>query len=189
MLRDRLKIYTSSFYVFSLGLLSFSSAATNMSPAEEKALQTSFSTLAKEPGAVLFTPPTGWVVADPKSLLPNVKIMVVGKGARDYPPSMNLTIERFSGTLKQYLRIVKVINENRGDEWKDLGLIRTEAGDASLSQVDTKSKWGTERLMHVILIKDQTVYILTAAALKEEFPKFYKEFFNSLRSLRINKEV
>lgn len=84
---------------------------------------------------------------------------------------------------------MKDINTNRGDDWKDLGTIRTEAGDASLSQVDTKSKWGIERLMHVILEKNGTIYILTAAALKNDFPKFYKEFFNSMRSLRFNAEV
>ncbi len=163
--------------------------AVNIPPAEEKSIQESFAATVQEPGAVMFTPPEGWFLADPKALPPNVKVMVVGKGSKDYPPSMNLSIEKFSGTLKQYLKIVKAINENKGDEWKDLGSIRTEAGDASLSQVDTKSKWGTERLMHVIFLKNGTVYILTAAALKEEFPKFYKDFFNSMRSLRINKDL
>lgn len=155
---------------------------------EEKAIQDNFAKLASEPGAVLFNPPAGWLLADPKALPSNVKIMVVGKGSTDYPPSLNLTTERFAGTLKDYLKIVKAINDRNGDEWKDLGTIRTEAGEASLSQVDVKSKWGTERLMHVILMNDGTIYILTAAALKEEFPKFYKDFFASMRSLRINKE-
>ncbi len=163
-------------------------AATNIPMAEEKVIQEHFAAIAQEPGAVMFTPPEGWLLADPKALPENVRVMVVGKGAKEYPPSMNLTIETFAGTLKQYLKIVKAINENKGDEWKDLGTIQTEAGEASLSQVDIKSNWGTERLMHVILLKNGTAYILTAAALKDEFPKFYKDFFNSMRSLRINKD-
>jgi|LakMenEpi03Aug12_release.lakeMendotaPanAssembly.Ray.scaffolds.fasta_scaffold01000_19 hypothetical protein len=162
------------------------SAATNIPIQEEQAMQEHFSHLAHKPGAVVFTPPVGWFLADPKALPNNVKIMVVGKGAPGYPPSINLSTEKFSGGLKQYLKIVKNINEKNGDEWKDLGTIRTEAGNASLSQVDIQSKWGTERLMHVILEKNGMIYILTAAAMKSEFPKYYKDFFSSLRSLRIN---
>lgn len=139
----------------------------------------------EEPGAVLFTPPAGWRFADQK--LKYVHVMVVGKGDHDFPPSINLGTENYKGTLKEYLKIVKDINDKQGALWKDLGAIRTEAGEASLSQVDIKTNWGEVREMHVILLKNEKVYILTAAALKEEFPKFYKEFFQSLRSLRINK--
>lgn len=160
-----------------------------LSPEEENEIQENFVRLAKEPGTALFTPPEGWRIADPKALPPSVKVMVVGKGQHPFPPSMNLSTENFSGTLKQYLKRIKTINDAQGAEWKDLGSIRTEAGDASLSQVDSKTQWGDVRMMHVILLKDNTIYILTAASLKEEFPKFYKDFFSSLRSLRINPET
>lgn len=158
-------------------------------PEEEKAIQQHNADQAQEPGAVLFTPPEGWHFADPKKLPRSVKVMVVGKSSSDYPPSLNLATEKFDGTLKQYLKIVKEINDRSGAEWKDLGTIRTQAGDASLSQVDAKTKWGTERLMHVILIRDGIVYIMTAGALKDEFPRYYKEFFTSMRSLRFNKNA
>lgn len=141
-----------------------------------------------EPGTVMFTPPSGWRFADSNSLPPSVKTMVVGKGQHEFPPSMNLGTEAYKGTLKQYLKVIKGINDSQGSEWKDLGTVRTEAGDASLSQVDSKTQWGDVRMMHVILIRNGIVYILTSAALKEEFPKFYKEFFNSMRSLRINND-
>lgn len=136
--------------------------------------------------SVLFTPPEGWRMAAAESLPPCVKAMVVGKGAFEFPPSINLGTETYSGNLKQYLKRIKDINASQGVDWKDLGTIRTEAGDASLSQVDTKTQWGEVRMMHVILLKDGTAYILTAAALKDEFAKFYKDFFNSLRSLRFS---
>lgn len=142
-----------------------------------------------EPGAILFNPPDGWHVADPKALPPSVKLMVVGQGSQIFPPSINLGSERFTGTLKDYLETVKAINDSQGAEWKDLGNINTQAGNASLSQVDTKTEWGEVRMMHVILIKNEVAYILTAAALKDEFPKFYKEFFKSMRSLRFNKDL
>lgn len=141
------------------------------------------------PGAVYFTPPEGWRVAEAGQLPSNVKVMVVGKGDHTFAPSLNLTVEPYKGTLKQYLKIVKAINDSKGASWQDLGTIRTQAGNASLSQVDIKTEWGDSRMMHVILLKNNNIYILTAAALKEEFPRFYKEFFNSLRSLHINKTV
>jgi hypothetical protein len=142
-----------------------------------------------EPGAVIFKPPAGWHFAEKTTLGPHTKVMVVGKGAHEYPPSINLVTENFSGTLKEYLKIVKEINKAKGEEWKDLGKIKTQSGEASLSQVDMKTEWGVVRLMHVIYLKEGTVYILTAASLKDEFAKFYKEFFNSFTSFKINKTV
>ena len=157
--------------------------------AQENTPQEKMVEIAKESGAVTFKPPANWRLAEQSALPPNVKVMVVGKGNGPFPPSLNLATDHFVGTLKEYLRIVKAKNEKWGDDWRDLGVIRTDAGDASLSQVDTKTKWGTERLMHVIIVKNDHVYILTAAALKEEFPKYYKDFFNSFRSLKINNDI
>lgn len=140
----------------------------------------------EEKGTVMFDPPSGWLMADPDKLPENVLVMVVGKGEHEFPPSINLSTEEYSGTLKEYLKIVKEINDGQGADWKDLGTVRTQAGEASLSQVDIETEWGYVKMMHVILIRDEVTYILTAAALKEEFPKFYKDFFNSLRSLSFN---
>jgi hypothetical protein len=102
---------------------------------------------------------------------------------------MNLSWEPYKGTLRQYLKIINNMNSVQGYEWKDLGMIRTEAGNASLSQVDTKSQWGEVRLMHVILIKNGNVYILTSSALKNEFSTYYKDFFAAMRSLRVANDI
>lgn len=171
---------------------SFISAVTSMSfasafsaaPFENTYIQT-----AQQPGAVTFNPPDSWHLADPQALPSSVKIMVVGQSSTDFPPSINLGTEKFSGTLKDYLKMIKSINASQGSDWKDLGSIRTQAGTASLSQVDAKTEWGEVRMMHVILMKEGTAYILTAAALKDEFSKYYKDFFKSMRSLRFNKNV
>jgi len=144
----------------------------------------SFGTQADE--TVQFTPPEGWLMAKGETLPTNVQVMVVGKGGKEFPPSINLSTEEFGGSVKDYLKIVKSINEAHGAEWKDLGPIITEAGEGSLSQVDTQTEWGAVKMMHVILVRDGVTYILTAAALRDEFPKFYKDFFRSLRSLRFN---
>ncbi len=138
----------------------------------------------KAPAIVQFTPPQGWVAADSASLPPTVKAMVIGKGKGNFPPSINLGMEPYNGTVKQYLKIIKAINDSQGSQWKDLGTIRTSAGEASLSQVDTQTEWGDVRMMHVIIKKDGNIYILTAAAKKDEFASYYKTFFDSMRSLR-----
>lgn len=130
-----------------------------------------------------FTPPQGWRNGDPKMLPSRVKIMMVGEGNYDFPPSISLATEAFSGSVKEYLKIVKELNASKGNQWKDLGSLRTDAGNASLSQTDSKSNWGEIKMMHVIFKNEGTIYILTAAALKKEFPKFYQEIFTSLRSL------
>lgn len=134
-----------------------------------------------------FIPPDGWRFADAKSLPPHVHVMVVGKGKGSFPPSINLGTEAFSGTLKEYLKVVKAINDNHGAEWRDLGSIPTESGEASLSQVDSKTEWGDIRMMHVILLKSGIVYILTVAALKDEFSSYYSDFFKSMKSLEVGK--
>lgn len=134
---------------------------------------------------ITFTPPTGWRQVDKNTLSPSILAMVVGKGSHELPPSINLAFQNESGTLKQFLRFVKEVNQADGVEWKDLGQIKTLAGNASLSQLEIRTEWGVIQEMQVIYVKDNTAYILTAGALKDEFPKFYKDFFASLRSLNI----
>lgn len=135
--------------------------------------------------AVSFTPPLNWLAIDPKDLSPHVKAMFVGQAKKKIPPSINLSLEPFSGSLADYLQIVKSINERHGDLWKDLGSIQIQGGEASLSQADVKSPQGTLRLLHVMILKKGTLVILTGASLKEEFSRYYPEIIASLKSLKI----
>lgn len=136
------------------------------------------------PQAVMFTAPKNWNYVAANELPDKVKVMVVGKSKKGYPPSMNLGVEEYKGTTKEYLKIVKRINDEQGGDWKDLGQVRTAAGCASLSQLDTRTEWGWVRMMHIILCKDGAAYILTAASLRDEFSDHYSDFFKTMRSLR-----
>lgn len=185
---DKAMMLTTSTLLIATILFPQSGGAQGLPPQNIAKIEQEHQKIAKEPGAVVFTPPKGWRMADPKALPSHVKAMVVGSSGKEFPPSINLSIEEYSGTLRDYLRIVKDINQSQGSEWKDLGTISTQAGDASLSQADAITEWGPVRMMHVILSRNGMIYILTAASLKEEFPKFYKIFFESLRSLRINND-
>ena len=149
-----------------------------------------FPLFGEEFGVITFTPPEGWRVAESKDLPGSVKMMFVGKPLSNFPPSINLGMERFAGTLKEFIKTrVKASNEAHGRDWKDLGSIRTEAGSANLSQLDQRTEWGEVRMMQVILGKVGTMYILTAAALKSEFSKYYKDFFAAMKTLRFNKNL
>lgn len=132
---------------------------------------------------ISFKPPKGWKSVELDKLSPAVKMMLIGTGKENFPPSIILAVEPFSGTLKDYLKIVKNMNISEKTEWKDLGKIKTEAGSASLSQYDENSNWGVTRTMTTILVKNGNVYILSATALKSEFSGYYKDFFAAMRSL------
>lgn len=158
-----------------------------LNPDEHKALVEQMEKNKDAPGAVLFTPPQNWKMVDPKVLPKHVLAMVVGSGQTDFPPNMNLGYEKFDGSVKEFIRkVVKVELETTHTEWKELGTIQTTAGIAQLIQVDSATKWGQERQMQAFIKQDDTIYILTASALRNEFSTYYKEFFNSIRSLTIN---
>lgn len=157
---------------------------SRLSNDEEKAILKNFTQLAGQEGTLIFTPPNGWHLADPKALPKSVHVMVVGSSSGNFPPSINLGSEEFSGTLQEYLIRVKAINKSQGSTWKDLGKIKTEAGEGSLSQVNKKTAFGEIKLMHVILKRDHTIYIMTASALKGEFSNYYSQFFEAFRSLK-----
>lgn len=158
--------------------------ASTLSKDEEQALLKNFTQLATQEGTLIFTPPKGWRIADPKALPKSVHVMVVGSSSGNFPPSINLGSEEFSGTLQEYLLRVKAINKSQGSTWKDLGKINTEAGEASLSQVNKKTAFGEIKLMHVILKRENTIYIMTASALKGDFSNYYSQFFEAFRSLK-----
>lgn len=158
-------------FVASLGILSSMMSVESISVSSEMAT---------------FTPPKDWKLADKSALSPHIKILTVGpKIQNEMPPTMNLMIEPYSGTLKSYLQNVKKINAAHGDSWKDLGSLKTDAGQASLSQVEIRSQWGGEKLMHAIIVRNGYAYVLTATAAKDEFGQFYQTFYQALRSLQI----
>ncbi len=140
----------------------------------------------KAPGTVYFSPPPGWHYAQSELLKLPVQAMVIGKGNASVPPSMNLTVEPYKGTLKQYLKLIKDINASKGNVWTDLGKIKTAAGEGSLSQLDKKMSGEDMRMLHTVILKNGKIYILTAAAAKSEFSSFYKQFFDAMTSLHIN---
>ena len=136
----------------------------------------------------LFTPPSGWLQVPSKELPKDIKILVKAPNLNTLPPSLNLTTEEFSDSISDYLVHVKELHKSKGySDWKDLGTVKTEAGQAHLTLFEVPTEWGKAKLMQVFLKKDNLMFVLTATSLEKDFPKFYQDFFKSIRSLNILK--
>jgi hypothetical protein len=137
-----------------------------------------------------FHPPKGWEIA--QSASPHVKMAFVKKDKKQgFCPSINLSIEEVgTSSLNDYLSDVKTIHEqNRNNRWRKLGKVRTAAGDAQLTEIDTVSQLGSVRMLQLIFLKDGRAHILTAAALKNDFCTHYREFQEAFRSLTITQDL
>lgn len=166
-------------------LLSFAFVHAEETPPEKSSSEVVQENL-NAPEGMSFTPPDGWRFVEPSALPPNVKVMAVGKGKGDFPPSINLGFDTYQGSIKEYVKKIKAINKEDGVSTKDLGKVKTSAGSAALIQVDFKSKWGDERQLQAIFLHNNKAWILTCSALKKEFPSYYKTFFEAIRSFAIN---
>jgi hypothetical protein len=138
-----------------------------------------------------FVPPKGWREAKPDQLSSHVRVGFVGKGKSSFSPSLNLALEEVAISAEKYVEVVKKLHQaDKKNAWRDLGKIQTRSGEAHLTAIDTKTEFGPVRLMQMILVKDGMAYVLTGAALKDEFSPLYKEFQGAFQSLTItNSEV
>lgn len=137
-----------------------------------------------------FVPPKGWEVSDPRTFSPHVQIAFLKNTGKGFCPSINLAVEETDASLSEYLKAVKAIHvQDKGTIWRILGKVRTSAGLAQLTEIDTATEFGPARLLQLILVKEGRAYVVTASALREEFPNFYKEFQSSFRSFAITQDL
>ncbi len=137
-----------------------------------------------------FIPPTGWEIADPETLAPRVEICFLGKSSKGLAPSVNLATESVNVSLEAYVEAVRKIHKaDPNSHWRDLGKFKTPMGEGRLTELESPTDLGRARLVQLIVIKNQTAYVLTAAALKEEFSKYYKTFDQVFRSLQLSSNL
>jgi len=131
-----------------------------------------------------FIPPPNWEIAQLKNPSPHVKIGFIGKGSTTFRPSINLATEEIDVSLKEYVKAVKELQlADPTTKWRDLGKFPMEGGTGRLTEMSTSSPWGELQVFQAFLVKEGTVYILTAAILKEDLPKFHAPLLSSFRSL------
>ncbi len=98
---------------------------------------------------------------------------------------MNLATEAVNISLDKYIEAIRKIHvSDPNSKWRDLGKCTTSMGPGRLTELETPSPSGMVRMVQLVTIQDNVAYILTASAMKEEFPKYYKIFDTALRSLQ-----
>ena len=137
-----------------------------------------------------FIPTQGWKIAHPDMLSPRVRICFLGASSKGFAPSINLATEPVKISLEAYVNIVrKSYLENPNNRWRDLGKFKTPLGEGRLTELESPTKVGISRIVQLIIIKDNTAYILTAGALKEEFSKYYQTFDQVFHSLQMTSNL
>lgn len=138
----------------------------------------------------LFDPPSDWECAFPDSLASCIQVGFLGKGSTVFRPSINLATEEVDVTLKEYLKSVKEIHlANPGTTWRDLGKFKTRSGEGRLTEITSRTPAGDVRMLQTILVKGKTAYILTGAAIKDDFLRFQEAFTKSFQSLNLTDDL
>jgi hypothetical protein len=139
---------------------------------------------------LIFTPPKDWEIVNPQFQTSCVKINFIGKSSKEYRPSLNLAIEDADISMNEYLAVVRKIHEaDPNRKWRDLGKYPVPAGEARLTEIESRNGVGEIRLLQLITIKDKTAYVITATSLKEEFFKYYKDFQDVFRSVKFTSNL
>jgi len=60
-----------------------------------------------------------------------------------------------------------------------------QVGEGRLTEITTPSPWGEIKMLQALFVEGNTAYIITGAALKQEFAKFQSDFLNTFRSLSL----
>ncbi len=137
-----------------------------------------------------FIPPTGWEIAQLKNPSPHVKIGFISKGTGEFRPSINLAEEEVDVPLKEYVKAVKELQlADPTTKWRDLGKFQMQGGTGRLTEMTSVSPWGEIKILQALFVAEDKAYILTAAVLKEDLPKFQNELLKSFRSLIIAEEL
>lgn len=139
----------------------------------------------------LFTPPSGWEIAQLKNPSPYVKIGFLGKGSNEFRPSINLSMEdEVDLSLKEYVKTVKELQmEENSSQVRDLGPFPMKCGQGRLLEITNSSPWGDIKVLQVLFVEEKKAYILTSAVLKEDFLQFQKQILESFRSLTLTDDL
>jgi len=134
-----------------------------------------------------FTPPTGWLLADPSKLEEGVQVGFIESKRRLFSPSISLTLESVGDIdLKNYLEAVKThYRADRTNRCRELGILDTSLGKATILQIEMENQWGEIRILQAISLHAGHVIIQTAASLKEDFARVQELFLSTFKSLSV----
>lgn len=130
------------------------------------------------------TPPDDWVQLSPDDS-PSAEASWLKKSKKMFSPSLNLTTEKISVSLDEYVQEVrKIYQKNSQVRWRPLGKLETGAGTGELTELDFKTQWGAVRMLQLLLVRDNCAYIVTGAALKDEFSTYQRTFRDVFKKIQ-----
>ena len=152
-------------------------------------IQESYIDISK-PGMCMFDIPTGWKEIDSMTLTKHVQVFVKAPIKNTLAPSINLATEPVSVSISEFvMHAKKLYSSTKSYIWKDVGIIKTQAGEAHLALIDSISKFGPAKIIQAIIINNSIAYTLTTCCLKKDFPIYQKYFFQAIRSFTIGENV
>ncbi|MBI5274374.1 MAG: hypothetical protein HY860_04905 [Chlamydiales bacterium] len=136
---------------------------------------------------------------EPSIVVPDAFMEVVRKGSNSsivknylykdktgFSPSINIAVEKTTLSAFQYMKEVKGnYNNKAGYSMTEFPMLKTGSGKAYLLQIDKKQTFGDIRILQMILLQQETAYIITACALKKEFPQIEKDFLKTFSSFTL----
>lgn len=139
---------------------------------------------------ISFIAPKGWQCISNKEELPaKVEIVYIGSGKGGFTPSINLAREETPLSLVDYTKLAKSYHESHGGtRCIELGSIDSQAGSASILQIDRPTQWGQVRFLQGLVLKEKTAYVMTATCLQEEFTVLYPQFIKAIETLTIEEK-
>jgi hypothetical protein len=135
-----------------------------------------------------FVPPEKWEIAQPKDQTGYLQVGFVNTSYSSYLPRVSLATEDDAGTsVKEYVKQVKELQKTDPSikEWRDLGPLKMQGGMGRLIEMQSSCALGDIKIMQAILLKNQTAYILTASALKKDFPSVQSQVLKTFQSLTL----
>jgi hypothetical protein len=139
-----------------------------------------------------FIPPPHWEYANPSSFTKHVHAGFLGKGSKNFRPSLNFASESLTNLSQEdYVEAVKEIYQaDSSQDFLDLGTLSTPLGDGRLLKIQSKSTLGNIAILQFIFVQgNHTAYILSGSVAQEELLSFYKTFLEVFRSVKITQDL
>lgn len=139
----------------------------------------------------IFIPPKNWQFVDPKQLGEYVVAAFVGKNKNIfYRPMLNFAEEQIDIDEQKYIEAVKEKHGEMPDTiWRQIGKQKTMCGEATIAEIEVKSKYGPLKMIQAIVVKENNAYILTGSVSKDDFYQFNKEFLLAIKSLYVTDDL
>lgn len=138
-----------------------------------------------------FAPPNDWKCSDPKKMSKYVSVGFIGKSKSSFKPSINLASEKTDASLKQYINAIKNSYKNEKEvTFREIGNLTSKLNEKTiLVEIDKKSPAGDICILQSVTKKNDEIFVLTGAVLKEELLTLKEEFFRAFKSIKISENL